>query len=110
MQMDETFLPWRDVPQTALDRVYLEKGFFPALKQGEKETVKEVNPFERRQAVAVTLETTYDDWCMAEWAKALDKKEDYEYFSRDGAASEHRVGECAGGSAAVHVAVKTINR
>ncbi len=82
MQMDETFLPWRDVPQTALDRVYLEKGFFPALKQGEKESVKEVNPFERRQAVAVTLETTYDDWCMAEWAKALDKKEDYEYFSK----------------------------
>ena len=82
MQMEETFLPWRDVPQTSLDRVYLEKGFFPALKKGEKETVKEVNPFERRQAVAVTLETTYDDWCMAEWAKALNKKEDYEYFSK----------------------------
>jgi len=80
MQMEETFLPWRDVPQTSLDRVYLEKGFFPALKKGEKETVKEVNPFERRQAVAVTLETAYDDWCMAEWAKALNKKEDYDYF------------------------------
>ena len=50
------------------------------MKKGEKETVKEVNPFERRQAVAVTLETAYDDWCMAEWAKALNKKEDYEYF------------------------------
>jgi len=82
MQMEETFLPWRDVPQTSLDRVYLEKGFFPALKKGEKETVPEVNPFERRQAVAVTLETTYDDWCMAEWAKALNKKEDYEYFMK----------------------------
>lgn len=82
LQMEETFLSWaaRDVPQTSLDRVYLEKGFFPALKKGEKETVKEVNPFERRQAVAVTLETAYDDWCMAEWAKALNKKEDYEYF------------------------------
>ena len=80
MQMKETFLPWRDVPQTSLDRVYLEKGFFPALKKGEKETVKEVNPFERRQAVAVTLETTYDDWCMAEWARVLNKKEDYDYF------------------------------
>jgi predicted alpha-1,2-mannosidase len=32
--------------------------------------------------VAVTLETTYDDWCMAEWAKALNKKEDYEYFMK----------------------------
>ena len=27
--------------------------------------------------MAVTLETAYDDWCMAEWAKALNKKEDY---------------------------------
>jgi predicted alpha-1,2-mannosidase len=80
MQMEETFLSWRDVPQTSLDRVYLEKGFFPALKKDEKETVKEVNPFERRQPVAVTLESTYDDWCMSEWAKALNKKEDYEYF------------------------------
>ena len=80
MQMDETFLSWRDVPQTALDRVYLEKGFFPALKVGEEETVKEVNPFERRQAVAVTLETVYDDWCMAEWAKILNKPDDYAYF------------------------------
>jgi len=39
-------LPWRDVPQTSLDRVYLEKGFFPALKKGEKETVKELNLFD----------------------------------------------------------------
>jgi predicted alpha-1,2-mannosidase len=82
MQMEETLLPWRNVPQTPLDRVYLEKGFFPALKKGEKETVKEVNPFERRQSVAVTLETAYDDWCMAEFAKALDKKEDCEYFTK----------------------------
>ena len=78
--MEATMLPWRDVPLTSLDRVYLEKGFFPALKKGEKETVKEVHSFERRQAVGVTLETTYDDWCTAELAKALNRKEDYEYF------------------------------
>jgi predicted alpha-1,2-mannosidase len=78
--MAATMLPWRDVPLTSLDRVYLEKGFFPALKKGEKETVKEVNPFERRQAVGVTLETAYDDWCTAQMAKALNKQEDYEYF------------------------------
>jgi len=80
LQMDNTFLPWRNVPQTSLDLVYLEKGFFPALKKGEKETVEGVHPFEHRQAVAVTLETTYDDWCMSEWARVLNKKEDYEYF------------------------------
>ena len=80
LQMEETFLPWRDVQQTSLDRVYLEKGFFPALKKGEQETVKEVHPFEHRQAVAVTLDTAYDDWCMSEWAKLLGKQDDYEYF------------------------------
>ena len=85
LQTEETFLPWRDVPQTSLDRVYLEKGFFPALKKGEEETVKEVHPFERRQAVAVTLDSAYDDWCMSEWAKLLGKQDDYEYFPQAGA-------------------------
>lgn len=78
--MEDTFLPWRNVPQTSLDRFYLEKGFFPAQKKDEKKTVKGVHPFERRQAVAVTLETAYDDWCMAQWARILNKKDDYEYF------------------------------
>jgi predicted alpha-1,2-mannosidase len=77
----DTFLPWTNkLPQTSLDRFYIEKGYFPALKKGEKETVEGVHPWERRQAVAVTLETTYDDWCMSEWARILNKKEDYEYF------------------------------
>lgn len=81
LQMEDTFLPWTNkLPQTSLDRFYIEKGYFPSLKKGEKETVVGVHPFERRQAVAVTLETTYDDWCMAEWAKILNKKEDYAYF------------------------------
>lgn len=79
----DTFLPWTNkLPQTSLDRFYIEKGYFPALKKGEKETVEGVHPWERRQAVAVTLETTYDDWCMSEWARILNKKEDYEYFSK----------------------------
>jgi predicted alpha-1,2-mannosidase len=78
--MESTFLPWRNVPQTSLDRFYIEKGYFPALKKGEKETVEGVHPWERRQAVAVTLETAYDDWCMSEWARVLNKKEDYQYF------------------------------
>jgi len=80
--MEATMLPWRDGPLTSLDRVYLEKGFFPALKKGEKETVQEVHPFERRQAVGVTLEAAYDDWCTAQLAKALDRQDDYEYFTK----------------------------
>lgn len=78
--MEVTLLPWRDGPLTPLDRVYLEKGFFPALGKGEVETVKEVHPFERRQAVSVTLEAAYDDWCTAKIAKALNQPDDYKYF------------------------------
>ncbi len=80
--MEATILPWRRGPLTELDRVYQEKGFFPALAKGEKETVKEVHPSERRQAVAVTLENCYDDWNVAQMAKALKKDDDYAYFMK----------------------------
>jgi len=63
---------------TELDKVYLEKGYFPAKRPGEKEWVKEVGF--GRQAVSITLENCYDDWCMSVLAKELGKKDDYEYF------------------------------
>jgi len=75
-----TVLPWRLGPLTPLDRVYQEHGFFPALAKGETETSPDVFPSERRQAVSVTLENSYDDWCVAQMAKALHKDEDYAYF------------------------------
>jgi predicted alpha-1,2-mannosidase len=80
--MEATMLPWRRGPLTELDRVYLEKGFFPALAKGETETVAAVNPGERRQATGVTLENCYDDWCVAQMAKALKKDDDYAYFMK----------------------------
>ncbi len=80
--MEATLLPWRDGPLTPLDRVYLDKGFFPSLRKGEKETVPEVHPFERRQAVGVTLEAVYDDWCTAQVAELLNKMDDYAYFMK----------------------------
>jgi predicted alpha-1,2-mannosidase len=83
-RMEATMIPWRRGPATVLDRHYYEKGFFPALKPGEKETVAEVDGFERRQSVSVTLEAAYDDWCLAQLAKALGKQSDYEYFSARG--------------------------
>jgi len=73
-------LPWRLGPLTPLDRVYQERGFLPALAKGEVETSPDVSPGERRQAVSVTLENSYDDWCVAQMAKALHKDEDYAYF------------------------------
>ncbi len=76
-----TMIPWSHGPLTSLDRVYFDKGFFPALAEGEKETVPEVTP-ERRQAVSVTLESSYDDWCVAQLAKALGKQDDAAYFTK----------------------------
>jgi len=78
---ETTLLPWSRAPLTSLDRVYFDKGFFPALAWGEEETVPEVTP-ERRQAVSVTLENSYDDWCVAQLAKALGKQEDVSYFTK----------------------------
>src|SRR6202021_3634793 len=78
---EATMLPWRRGPLTSLDKVYFEKGFFPALAKGETETVPEVTG-ERRQAVSVTLESSYDDWCVAQLAKALGKEDDYRYFTK----------------------------
>ena len=76
-----TMLPWKRGPLTSLDHVYFDKGFFPALAAGQTETVPEVTG-ERRQAVSVTLETSYDDWCVAQLAKALGKQDDYAYFMK----------------------------
>ena len=78
---EATMLPWLRGSLTRLDRTYFEKGFFPALAYGEKETEAYVTP-ERRQSVSVTLENSYDDWCVAQVAKALGKKEDAEYFTK----------------------------
>ncbi|HVU45127.1 MAG TPA: GH92 family glycosyl hydrolase [Terracidiphilus sp.] len=78
---EATMLPWRRGPLTSLDRVYFDKGFFPALVWGEKETVPEVTG-ERRQAVSVTLENSYDDWCVAQLARALGKHDDEVYFTK----------------------------
>ena len=80
--MEATMLPWCNGPLTELDSVYLKKGFFPALRLGEKEWETRVHKFEKRQAVAVTLEHSYDDWCLAQMAKGLNKTEDYKYFMK----------------------------
>ncbi len=78
--LQRTMLPWRFGPATMLDSVYYEKGFYPSLRPGEKETVPQVHPSERRQTVAVTLGICYDDWALAQMAKELGKTDDYNFF------------------------------
>ena len=76
----KSFLPWTKVPNTEIDVFYHEKGYFPALKPGEKEYIQEANSWEKRQPVAVTLGTSYDFWCLSQIAKELGKNDDYAYF------------------------------
>ena len=78
--LEATLLPWRNGPKCSLDDFYNEHGYMPALHPGEKETVPEVNRGERRQAVSVTLEQSYDDWCTAQMARELGKNDDYQLF------------------------------
>ena len=52
------------------------------MPQGAVEWVPQVHSFEKRQAVSVTLEHCWDDWCLAQMAKSLNKTDDYDYFIR----------------------------
>ncbi|MDP4224644.1 MAG: GH92 family glycosyl hydrolase, partial [Bacteroidota bacterium] len=78
----ETKLPWVKDSASWLDHFYDRKGYFPALRKNEPETCPKVHSFEKRQAVAVTLASSWDDWCMAQIAKELGKNDDYEFFSK----------------------------
>ena len=77
--LNETMIPWSRGPKTVLDDFYHEKGWFPGLYPGEKETIPQVSAFERRQSVAVTQAASYDDWSLAQMAKHLGKKDEYNF-------------------------------
>lgn len=77
---EKTLAPWSGQKAGKLDEFYKKEGYFPALYEGEEETVPEVHHFESRQPVAVTLGTVYDEWCLSQIAKILGKEEDHEYF------------------------------
>jgi len=78
--LEDTLLPWRLGPKGLLDDFYAAHGYMPALRPGEKETYPEVHPFEKRQPVPVTLENSFDDWSIAQLARALNKPQDEELF------------------------------
>ena len=78
--IEATMLPWKNGQACSLDSFYREKGYYPALNPGEKETVPEVHSWEKRQAVAVTLGHSYDDWALSSMAKQLGKDDDYSFF------------------------------
>ncbi len=79
---EKTLAPWSSRDAGELNRLYKELGYIPALAPGEKETLPEVDWFEKRQSVAVTLGTSYDQWCLSRIADALGKTEEAEYYLR----------------------------
>ncbi len=68
---EKTLAPWSGRPAGWIDDFYKENGYIPALRKGEEETDPNVSGFEKRQPVAVTLGTSYDEWCLSRIAEYM---------------------------------------
>jgi len=79
--LEATLIPWRNGPPSELDDFFNEHGYMPALAPGEPETVDRVDPnWEKRQAVSVTLENAFSDWCIAQLADPAGRSEEKDVF------------------------------
>ena len=77
---EKTLAPWCGKPAGWIDDFYKQHGYIPALREGEEETDPNVHGFEKRQPVAVTLGTSYDEWCLsriAQWRGDDDARKKY---------------------------------
>lgn len=79
---EKTLAPWSGKSAGWIDDFYRRNGYIPALQQDEKETDENVHPFEKRQPVAVTLGTSYDQWCLSRIASYLGKDEEAAYYKQ----------------------------
>ncbi|MBQ8520583.1 MAG: GH92 family glycosyl hydrolase [Bacteroides sp.] len=79
---EKTLAPWSGKPAGWLDEFYRENGYIPALAEGEKEHDPNVHHFEKRQPIAVTLGTAYDQWCLSLLAAHLGKTEEAEHYMK----------------------------
>ncbi len=86
---EKTLAPWSGQPAGWLDAFYRENGYIPALAPGEVETVPEVNAHEKRQPVAVTLGTAYDEWCLSQVAAYLHREEERQHYLKRSANYRH---------------------
>ncbi len=81
--MEGTFIPWRQgTPRQPIDDFYHENGYFPALLPDEKETEPNVDGFEKRQPVAVSLGISYDFWALSELANELGKNRESAQYEK----------------------------
>ena len=80
-----SFIPWRQgTPRRPIDNFYHQHGYFPSLRPGEEETEAQVDGFEKRQPVAVSLGINYDFWALSELAGELGKNDEQEEFAPRG--------------------------
>lgn len=68
---EKTLAPWSGAKAGWIDNFYKENGYIPALNPGEKENDPNVNSWEKRQPIAVTLGTSYDEWCLSRIAQNI---------------------------------------
>lgn len=79
----KSLAPWSGTnPGGWLNRFYIKHGYIPSLRPGEKEWLPDVNPGERRQPIAVTLGTAYDEWCLSRIAAYLGLDDDRLKYER----------------------------
>jgi predicted alpha-1,2-mannosidase len=75
-----TMLPGRNGKKSSLEDFFNEKGYYPSLSPGEKETDTSVagkTNQKRSGTVTITLLHSYDSWALAELAKELGNQEVY---------------------------------
>ena len=77
---EKTLAPWSGKTASWIDTFYSDHGYIPALRPDESETDPNVHPFEKRQPVAVTLGTSYDQWCLSRIAETLGKKDEAAHY------------------------------
>ena len=79
---EKTLAPWSDGQAGWIDNFYKEHGYIPALREGEEETDPNVHGFEKRQPIAVTLGTAYDEWCLSRIAEFQGDTENQQKYLR----------------------------
>lgn len=79
----KTLAPWSKVKGAEYNKFYFSHGYVPALRVGQKETWSEVHSFENRQPIAVTLGTSYDEWCLSQLAGELGLTQDSIRYAKD---------------------------
>ena len=86
---EKTLAPWSGNKAGWIDEFYKKHGYIPALREGEKETDPNVSGFEKRQPIAVSLGTAYDEWCLSRIASYMGKKKEADLYAQLGRNYRH---------------------